>query len=409
MINAAVGVTPAQATTGNNSASQSATNTFQINGTKATTSDQQINGAANLVSYLNQVAAIPQVDAVEEFRVVTSAYAPENGRTSGAVVQFSLRSGTSQYRGSAFEFFRDDRFDENSFDAERAGIPKADLERNQFGFTAGGPVAVAALEPDVLLRRLRRAAPAAGGLVHRHHADAAGADGRLLADARRERQPDRDLRPANDPARPGGAGRHRPLYSRSISRQPDPDRVARPGGAEHPRPVPAAQPAGAGTERDQQLLLFSRQRARHRPVRHAARPRHQRRAPADVPLRSVPESHRRSRLVREPVLAEQQPQHDSRHLDDAAAYVGGIGQRPVAAPFLVWLEPDQSDLAELRIRSDDARHRGDRRGRRRRFGYFRSSTRPGSRASATSTAGTSARRTRSGSTSAPSRCFAAVT
>ena len=140
MINAAVGVTPAQATTGNNSASQSATNTFQINGTKATTSDQQINGAANLVSYLNQVAAIPQVDAVEEFRVVTSAYAPENGRTSGAVVQFSLRSGTSRYRGSAFEFFRDDRLDENSFDAERAGIPKADLERNQFGFTAGGPV-----------------------------------------------------------------------------------------------------------------------------------------------------------------------------------------------------------------------------------------------------------------------------
>lgn len=140
MINNAVGVTPALATTGNNSASQSATNTFQINGTKATTSDQQIDGAANLVSYLNQVAAIPQVDAVEEFRVVTSAYAPENGRTSGAVVQFSIRSGTSTLRGSVTEFFRDDRFDANSFDANRAGQPKADLERNQFGFTIGGPV-----------------------------------------------------------------------------------------------------------------------------------------------------------------------------------------------------------------------------------------------------------------------------
>src|SRR5262245_50569333 len=142
MINASVGVTPAQATTGNNSASQSATNTFQINGTKATTSDQQIDGAANLVSYLNQVAAIPQVDAVEEFRVQTSAYAPENGRTSGAVVQFSLRSGTSQLHGSATEFFRDDRFDANSFDANRAGQPKADLERNQFGVTMGGPLVI---------------------------------------------------------------------------------------------------------------------------------------------------------------------------------------------------------------------------------------------------------------------------
>src|SRR5262245_57725236 len=142
MINNAVGVTPALATTGNNSASQSATNTFQINGTKATTSDQQIDGAANLVSYLNQVAAIPQVDAVEEFRVQTSAYAPENGRTSGAVVQFSLRSGTSQLHGSATEFFRDDRFDANSFDANRAGQPKADLERNQFGVTMGGPLVI---------------------------------------------------------------------------------------------------------------------------------------------------------------------------------------------------------------------------------------------------------------------------
>ncbi len=139
MINSAVGVTPALATTGNNSASQSATNTFQINGTKATTSDQQINGAANLVSYLNQVAAIPQVDAVEEFRVVTSAYAPENGRTSGAVVQFSLRSGTSRLRGSATEFFRDDSFDANSFDANRARQPKLKRSRNQFGYTTGGP------------------------------------------------------------------------------------------------------------------------------------------------------------------------------------------------------------------------------------------------------------------------------
>ena len=145
MINSAVGVTPALATTGNNSASQSATNTFIIGGTKATTSDQQIDGAANLVLYLNQVAAIPQVDAVEEFRVVTSAYAPENGRTSGAVVQFSLRSGTNQLHGSATEFFRDDRFDANSFDANRAGQPKADLQRNQYGFTLGGPLVIPGL------------------------------------------------------------------------------------------------------------------------------------------------------------------------------------------------------------------------------------------------------------------------
>jgi hypothetical protein len=145
MINAAVGVTPALATSGNNSASESATNTFQINGTKATTSDMQIDGAANLVSYLNQAAAIPQVDAVQEFRVATLAYAPENGRTSGAVVQFVLRSGTSQLRGSATEFFTNAGLDANGFNADQAGQPKVDQHRNQFGITLGGPVGIPGL------------------------------------------------------------------------------------------------------------------------------------------------------------------------------------------------------------------------------------------------------------------------
>ena len=65
--------------------------------------------------------------------------------TSGAVVQFSLRSGTNQLHGSATEFFRDDRFDANSFDANRAGQPKAELQRNQYGFTLGGPLVIPGL------------------------------------------------------------------------------------------------------------------------------------------------------------------------------------------------------------------------------------------------------------------------
>ena len=82
----------------------------------------------------------------------------------------------------------------------------------------------------------------------------------------------------------------------------------------------------------------------------------------------------------------------------------------VAAPFLVWLEPDQSDVAELRIRSRPTLGiaatavAGGAHSR-----HFRWSTPRGSAASATSTAGTSARRTRSGSTSARCRGCAAVT
>jgi hypothetical protein len=142
MILGTVGVTPLDARTGDNTFTQSATNSFQINGGKASTSDMQIDGAANLVSYLNQAAAFPSVDAVEELRVVTSAYAPEYGRSSGGVSQFTTRSGTNRWHGSGHEFFRDDQMDATGFNANRAGQPKPDIRRHQYGFTFGGPVGV---------------------------------------------------------------------------------------------------------------------------------------------------------------------------------------------------------------------------------------------------------------------------
>src|SRR5262245_48084683 len=142
MINNAVGVTPASSNSGNNNISQSQTNTFRINGAKASTTDIQFDGAANITAYANQAASVPQVDAVEEFRVVTSAYAPEYGRTSGGLALFGLRSGSNAVRGTLHEFARDDRFDANGFNANRAGQKKQDFTRNQYGFTVGGPVTI---------------------------------------------------------------------------------------------------------------------------------------------------------------------------------------------------------------------------------------------------------------------------
>lgn len=71
MINNAVGATPASADSGNNNVSQSRTNTFRINGAKASTTDIQLDGAANITAYANQAAAVPQVDAVQELRDFT--------------------------------------------------------------------------------------------------------------------------------------------------------------------------------------------------------------------------------------------------------------------------------------------------------------------------------------------------
>ncbi|MGH9657521.1 MAG: carboxypeptidase regulatory-like domain-containing protein [Bryobacteraceae bacterium] len=78
----------------------------------------------------------PMVDSVEEFKVITNNYAAEYGRSAGGVFTAVTKSGTNQFRGSAFHFLRNDALDaRNTF-----SIDKAPLRYNQFGGTLGGPV-----------------------------------------------------------------------------------------------------------------------------------------------------------------------------------------------------------------------------------------------------------------------------
>ncbi len=88
---------------------------------------------------------IPNLDAVQEFQIQTSNYSAEFGRNAGAVMNVSIKSGTNQVKGTAYEFARDDRFDaRDAFTyADRDGDGKADpdeLRQHQFGMTIGGPV-----------------------------------------------------------------------------------------------------------------------------------------------------------------------------------------------------------------------------------------------------------------------------
>jgi hypothetical protein len=80
----------------------------------------------------------PSVDAIQEFKVQTNAFAAEYGRAMGAVVNLTTKSGTNDLHGSAFEFLRNEKLDaKNFFDPPG---PKAPFKRNQYGFSAGGPV-----------------------------------------------------------------------------------------------------------------------------------------------------------------------------------------------------------------------------------------------------------------------------
>jgi hypothetical protein len=104
-------------------------NSYRMNGINV---NDYSNGAPGSVLGVNL-----GVDAIQEFSVLTTDYPAEYGRTSGAVVNAIMKSGTNQYHGSAYWFLRDEGLDaRNFFDAHQ--IPP--FHRNQFGASGGGPI-----------------------------------------------------------------------------------------------------------------------------------------------------------------------------------------------------------------------------------------------------------------------------
>ena len=95
----------------------------------------------------------PSIEALQEFKIQTNAYSAEYGRSSGAVVNATIKSGSNSLRGSVYEFLRNDKLDASNFFSNALGTPKPKRERNQFGAAVGGP---ARQEPDVLVRRTTR-------------------------------------------------------------------------------------------------------------------------------------------------------------------------------------------------------------------------------------------------------------
>jgi hypothetical protein len=130
-------------TAGTNMSSQSTTNTFYINGTKGGESEILIDGSTDTVFYDTHAAgAIPNLDSVSQFKIYTAAYSPEFGHTGGGVQSYSIKSGTNEFHGGAWEYFRNDAMDANGWNANYANQPKASFGRNQFGGMIGGPVVI---------------------------------------------------------------------------------------------------------------------------------------------------------------------------------------------------------------------------------------------------------------------------
>ncbi|HEY7499441.1 MAG TPA: carboxypeptidase regulatory-like domain-containing protein [Vicinamibacterales bacterium] len=113
---------------------------FSANGQRPRDNNYMLDGVDNNETWLQTVVIFPSVDALDEFKMQTSTYSAEYGRSLGGVVNLQIKSGTNNMRGSGFEFHRNDAFDANNFFNNRAGRAKPDFKQNQFGGTLGGAI-----------------------------------------------------------------------------------------------------------------------------------------------------------------------------------------------------------------------------------------------------------------------------
>src|SRR6202158_2869953 len=109
-----------------------------VNGGRGRSNNYTVNGGDGNDLFANIPAVQPSPDSISEFRVITNSFDAEYGRNSGAVVNVVTKSGTNEFHGSAYEFFRNDVLNSKAFTFTPA--PKPGFKQNQFGGTLGGPI-----------------------------------------------------------------------------------------------------------------------------------------------------------------------------------------------------------------------------------------------------------------------------
>ncbi|HSB29834.1 MAG TPA: TonB-dependent receptor, partial [Pyrinomonadaceae bacterium] len=112
---------------------------FSVNGQRERNNNFLVDGIDNNDADVPGIAggaATPNIDATQEFRVLTSNFNAEFGRNTGAIINVATKNGTNEFHGGAYMYYRSQRFAaRNFFDAE-----KQPLQRKQFGGSIGGPV-----------------------------------------------------------------------------------------------------------------------------------------------------------------------------------------------------------------------------------------------------------------------------
>jgi len=109
---------------------------FSTNGSQTQQNSYLINGTDTNDLPLNTPLIIPSPDSIEEFKMVTNVINPEYGRNSGAIINAVTKSGTNEFHGDVFNFYRDTFLNARNFFAKKPQV----FHQNQFGGTVGGPI-----------------------------------------------------------------------------------------------------------------------------------------------------------------------------------------------------------------------------------------------------------------------------
>jgi hypothetical protein len=111
-----------------------------VNGNRAQANNYRLDGMDSNEIQDNGTGFSPNVDAIQEFRLITTNAPAEYGNSMGAIVNTSLKSGTNQFHGSVFEFLKNDHANANNWFSNASSQPRGQFSQHIFGGTLGGPI-----------------------------------------------------------------------------------------------------------------------------------------------------------------------------------------------------------------------------------------------------------------------------
>jgi Carboxypeptidase regulatory-like domain len=111
-----------------------------VNGNREESNNFLLDGVDNNFTSDNLVSYQPNPDAIAEFKLITNNASAEFGNFQGGIINVVIKSGTNQFHGDAFEYFRNDKLNANNWGNNWNNVPRPPLRWNEFGGTIGGPV-----------------------------------------------------------------------------------------------------------------------------------------------------------------------------------------------------------------------------------------------------------------------------